>query len=134
MATDGITHTGDMTTDEIHTQKYWDAMTGDAIARAFVVAGRRLAIEHHGGLANGGGELVADHIQPPGWIQLRGVFLVCRLRRPGRIAGTTKKLATTSRFCPLQRVKRSYRSVKTARARYGLGRAIASMGCSQNCI
>jgi hypothetical protein len=101
--------------------------------RVFGAAGRRLAIEHHGGLANGG-ELVADHIQPPGWIQLRGVFLVCRLRRPGRIAGTTKKLATTSRFFPLQRVKRSYRSVKTARARYGFGREIASMGCSQNCI
>jgi hypothetical protein len=31
MTTDGITHTGDMTTDEIHIEITQDAMTGDAI-------------------------------------------------------------------------------------------------------
>jgi hypothetical protein len=59
MTTDGITHIGDMTTDEIHIQINRDAMTSDAIVRAAVIAGRRLAIERHGGLANGG-ERVAD--------------------------------------------------------------------------
>jgi hypothetical protein len=72
MTTDGITHTGDMTTDEIHIQINRDAMTGSTIVRAFGAAGRRLAIEHHGGLVIAW-ERSADHIQLPGWKQLRGL-------------------------------------------------------------
>jgi hypothetical protein len=72
MTTDGITHTGDMTTDEIHIEITQDAMTGDAIVRAAVIASRRLAIEHHRRLVNEG-ERVADHTQLPGWKHSRGL-------------------------------------------------------------
>jgi hypothetical protein len=59
MTIDGTTHIEDMTTDEIHIETHRDAITGNTIVRAAVIAGRRLAIERHGGLANGG-ERVAD--------------------------------------------------------------------------
>jgi hypothetical protein len=72
MTTDGITHTGDMITDEIHIQTHRDAMTGDTIVRATVIAGRRLATEHHGGLEIAS-ERVADYIQPRCWKHSRGL-------------------------------------------------------------
>jgi hypothetical protein len=59
MTIDGTTHIEDMTTDEIHIETHRDAITGNTIVRAAVIAGRRLAIERHGGLANVG-ERVAD--------------------------------------------------------------------------
>lgn len=44
---------------DLHTRTHRDAMTGDAIARAFGAAGRRLAPEHHSALVNASGR-VAD--------------------------------------------------------------------------
>jgi hypothetical protein len=51
--------TGDATVTDLHTRTHWDAMTGDAIARAFGAASRRLAPEHHSALVNASGR-VAD--------------------------------------------------------------------------
>jgi hypothetical protein len=72
MTIDGTTHIEDMTTDEIHIETHRDAITGNTIVRAAVIAGRRLAIERHGGLVNEG-ERVADYIQPRCWKHSRGL-------------------------------------------------------------
>ena len=51
---DGITHTGDTTMADLTRTQITipDEMMDDAIARAFVVAGRRLATEHYSSLVN----------------------------------------------------------------------------------
>jgi hypothetical protein len=70
-AMDGPDTGGDTRTD-VHTQTHRDAMTGCTIVRAAVIAGRHLAIEHHGGMEIAW-ERVADHTQPRCWKHSRGL-------------------------------------------------------------